>query len=74
MSPEVRLEANHKISKANARPYPSFIHCETKEVLSADVNLSALCEELELNSDCMRNVIKGRQKSHKGWILYNGLG
>lgn len=69
MSTEVRAEINRKIGKANARPYPSFIHYSTGEIIPVGVNLAALCRRLKLNSDCMRNVIKGRQGNHKGWML-----
>ena len=59
-------EHKHNLSK----PYPAFIHKETREIIPMGVNLEALCRKLGLNSNCMRDTIKGRQKSHKGWILY----
>lgn len=71
-------EARRKISealrgnqygKATARPYPAFVHHETREIIPAGTNLRELCRERGLNSSHMSAVKNGKRKSHKGWTL-----
>ena len=69
--PKVSEEARCKIGIANSRSYPAFIHEETGEVIPAGTNLSALCRERGLGD--MGVVVRGKQRSHKGWMLLDKL-
>lgn len=56
-------ESRLKMSK----PYPAFINEDTGEIIPAGFNLSALCRERGLGD--MGSVARGKQRSHRGWIL-----
>lgn len=62
-------ETREKLSKASAKPYPTFVNGITGEVIPAGVNLLATCRERGLSVECMYNVVKGRQHRHRGWVL-----
>ena len=62
-------EHGQKIGRANARPYPAFVHRETGEIIPAGINLSKLCRECELTLAPMQRVMHGRANHHQGWIL-----
>jgi hypothetical protein len=55
-----------------AKSYPAFINKDTGEIIPAGVNLTRLCRERELVRSCMRDVVRGEQKQHRGWMLYRG--
>ena len=69
MSSKAKAEKSRKISEVNAKPYPAFINEYTGEFIPAGINLSAMCREREVVSACMRDVSKGRQRQHRGWVL-----
>ena len=58
-----------KIGRANAGPYPAFIHRETGEIIPAGINLSKLCRERGLSRWNMWAVAHGRAISCRGWTL-----
>lgn len=69
MGHEVTAETRSKIAGRHARRYPAFTHLDTKEVIPAGLNLSAMCRERRLLNSAMCQVIHGKQSHHKGWVL-----
>jgi group I intron endonuclease len=51
------------------KPYPSFIHRTTGEVIPAGIGLKIMCESRDLNSNHMNSVAHGKRPHHKGWTL-----
>lgn len=62
-------ETRKGIGNTHAKPYPSFIHMETGEVIPAGRNMALLCREMGLNGTKMGMVRKGKVKHYKGWTL-----
>lgn len=63
-------EWKRKIGASVARPYPSFIHRETGEIIPLGRNLSKLCQGRGWNRGAMCQVALGHKSSYKGWQLY----
>jgi len=62
------LESTKKaLSEKNSKEY-ELISPEGKMILIK--NLAKFCKENNLNENCIRHVIAGRNKSHKGWKKY----
>jgi hypothetical protein len=55
------------IKAANSRNFDFF---DPSGVHVAVTNLAEFCKENGLDETCMRHVSKGRNKSHKGWKLW----
>jgi hypothetical protein len=53
------------IAEKNSKEY-KLISPEGKDIKIK--NLAKFCKENNLNENCIRHVIAGRNKSHKGWI------
>lgn len=62
-------KTQRKACKCGAKPYPSFIHKETGEVIPSGFNLTILCRERGLAQSCMNRVKRGELNQHKGWVL-----
>ena len=60
-------EHKRKVGNANAKPYPSFVHKKSGEIISPGHNLTALCRERDLDPRLMWPVVHGKRASHKGW-------
>lgn len=67
-------ETKQKISKVRAKPYPAFIHRDTKEIIPAGKNLKRMCVERGLRTRSMNQVKNGLQEHSDGWILLDGGG
>lgn len=66
-------ETRRNASLAKGRPYPSFIHQETGEIIPAGRGISTLCREMGLTQGCLSAVARGDRYSHKGWILVSPI-
>jgi len=62
-------EHKRNIGKAHAKSYPAFVNEVTGEFIPAGINLCAMCRERGVVSVSMRDVSKGRQRQHHGWVL-----
>jgi len=58
-----------RISTTKAKPYPSFVHQVTGEIIPSGMNLLAMTNKYGLNRGHMREVIAGERKHHHDWIL-----
>ena len=67
---EVSTKTRQRIANRVARPYPAFLNLETREIIPAGYNLKSLCEKYSLSRGRMWDVMRKRQASHKGWILW----
>lgn len=72
MSPEAKAEKSRKVSEANGKPYPAFIHKETGEIIPAGVNLNALCRSRGFGNG-IYNVKNGKVDCWRGWMLLKEL-
>jgi len=70
--PEFRTRCIEGHRGATTKAYPAFRHKGTGEVISAGVNLLALCKERGLDNGCMTRVKYGKRNHHKGWELLGG--
>jgi len=61
-------ETRHKISRAFAKPYPSFTNPKGI-IYPKGRNLLAFCRAHNLINSCMYRLVSGERKLHRGWIL-----
>ncbi|MBC8445803.1 MAG: GIY-YIG nuclease family protein [Chloroflexi bacterium] len=66
-------KTKRKIGEANAKPYPTFVHRETGEVIPAGRNLAKVCRAKGFNHSHMRAVARGKRDHHKGWVLASSM-
>jgi len=52
-----------------ARPYPALRNVRTGEIIPAGRNVSKLCREHDLAGWAISNMLRGIQRSHKGWVI-----
>jgi len=64
-----RMGETRKGNTYNAKPYPSFVHRLTGDVIPAGLNLSALCRKYNLDTSNMQRVAFAGAPHHKGWEL-----
>jgi group I intron endonuclease len=58
------------LAAGKTKPYPAFVHIETGEIIPPGTNAARLCRERDLEKGNMYRVISGKQRQHKGWMLY----
>lgn len=66
---KVSEETKQKLSRAQAKPYPAFIHRKTGEIIPAGENLKRMCEGRGLRTRSMNQVKNGLQEHSDGWML-----
>lgn len=71
VSEETRKKISEKMvgNQRGAREYPPLVNRETGEVVQAGQNIRALARKLGLDSSSISKLIKGKLKSHYGWVL-----
>lgn len=67
------LSQKMKIAKlgnqSNAKSFPKLINMQTGQIAHGN-NLARFCRKMGLSIHCMRNLISGKQKTHRGWKLH----
>lgn len=66
---ELSADLKERMGVDKAKPYPPFVNISTGELIPVGLNLCKLCRERGLTQSAMWRLIRGLQKSHKGWAL-----
>jgi len=69
MSEETKKKMSLSHLGLNAKPYPAFRNVDSGEIIEAGENLTKLCKERGLSQAGMCDVIHGRQRRHRDWVL-----
>lgn len=59
-----------KVKHKNTINHPSFINMYTNEIIPSGDNMAYICKKYGLDVSHLGEVVSGKRKHHKGWILY----
>lgn len=58
-----------KMSMAHEKDFPALINEITGQRIPSGRNLRSLCRSMGLKDSSMNSVVRGKRRSHKGWVL-----